>query len=134
MVLLLLPGKKFKYINFTYFQTSFLKNLGQPCTIWYNMKYTHGIYLHFCFNELVQGCPRFFRKCKKPSFPCKSVNLDVPINFEKKMSQCKIKKYLEFFFLNWPPFTNCAQSQLKWIIFTIMISSFVAKTLKQNFF
>ena len=37
-------------------------------------------------------------KLKKTSFPLKNVNLDVPINFEKKMSQCKMKKYLEFFF------------------------------------
>ena len=67
------------------------------------MKCTHEIYLHFCFNELVQGSWRFCRKCKKPSFPSKSVNLDVPNNFEKKMSQCKIKKYLEKFSLTDPP-------------------------------
>ena len=100
---MLLPGKNFKDKNFTYFQTSFLQNLGQPCTNWYIMKCTHGIYLHFCFNELVQGCPRFCRKCKKPCFPSQSVNLDVPIIFEKKMSQCKIKKYLENFSLTDPP-------------------------------
>jgi hypothetical protein len=42
---------------------------------------------------------------QKTSFPFKSVNLDEAINFEKKMSQCKIEKYLEFFFLTdtpWP--------------------------------
>jgi hypothetical protein len=31
----------------------------------------------------------------KTSPPFKSVNLDEAINFENKMSQCKIKKYLE---------------------------------------
>ena len=111
---MLLPGKNFKDKNFTYFQTSFLKNLGQPCTNWYNMNCTHGIYLHFCFNELVQGCPRFCRKCKKPCFPSQSVNLDVPIIFEKKMSQCKIKKYLENFSLTDPPWPTVHAPHFIW--------------------
>ena len=46
---------------------------------------------------------------QKTSFPFKSVNLDEAINFEKKMSQCKIEKYLEKFSLTdtpWPTVHN----------------------------